>query len=328
MADLNLYKTRLTLHGETRKERIISKAKSDLNIYAPSSPSFQNILLDDNHSSVLITKGKSDTIKNIISMPGMELYVGGLIFWKEHYWLITTIDPNDDISTSGTMQMCNHLLKWQDESGNIIEQWCVLERPYSANQNIGEVFITSNKEYKLYMPLNKNTRQLYVDKRFLVDIENGTPLAYIMTGYDGVSKNYGEYCLLICNLRQDEYNPDSDNKELMIANYIPPKESSSFPSDSITSSIIYNGESQIKLGNKKRFEAKFFNQDGDDIEISPVWEVNISPAVQNHIDYYISENWIDIKVSSIYELIGEKIELSLSGATHKSVLTIEVVTAF
>lgn len=65
--------------------------------------------------------------KRIISMPGEDIVLGSLVYWKDNHWLVVERDANTTVYTRAKLLQCNYLLKWITPESKIIEQWCVVE---------------------------------------------------------------------------------------------------------------------------------------------------------------------------------------------------------
>lgn len=98
------------------------------------------------------------------------------------------------------------------------------------------------------------------------------------------------------------YNPDTDNAELMICDYIAPDEESpdeDLPSDTEVT-IIYSGKSTIRQGGSaKKFTAQITPE-----TLSPKvqWELTVDPAIADKIVSEISGDTIWLSALDYVEL--------------------------
>lgn len=178
----------------------------------------------------VITQTKEANKCNIIAFPDEELYAGDYIECFNHTWLVTEVKAVDTFHLSGTIVLCNFILKFQTNKPYIFERWGILDSGVYSTTIAGEKPVYyPNAQYKVYLPLDYETRQLYIDKRFAVERivdQNGREImsTYKFTAFDGVSSSnrIGDH-LLLMKAKSDEYDPLRDNLELMVCDYISPQ---------------------------------------------------------------------------------------------------------
>ena len=150
MIQWDLYDLRNTYDGNSIREKSIERKKREINTKGINNPSFKpDVYVNDEIRSLFITDTKADNKKHFSLLPNDDINLGDELFWKGQHWLVVSIDFDDTVAKTGTIQQCNHLLKWQDYKGDIHSQWCVLERPYSSGIYEGKFISTSDKEYNL-----------------------------------------------------------------------------------------------------------------------------------------------------------------------------------
>jgi hypothetical protein len=189
----------------------------------PDTPSFYPVHIDGVPRGVVITDvdGKVFSTKNIVALPGEPLPHGGLVNWRDQMWLITAINPSNDIYVSGTLRQCNCLLRWLDDADELVEQWCVVEdgTTYLAGERDGPNLTIGDARLALTIGKNAHTEKLGRGQRFLIDDPDAhTVLAYEITKpnrFFNVFAGHGVYRYV---LSETNVIPD-DNQELMIANY-------------------------------------------------------------------------------------------------------------
>lgn len=234
---------------------------------------------------------------------GVEFPMGTYVWIPNEYkglepWLITS-RPDNVLVKRVDIQKCNLLMKWQHEdSTDIIERWCVLRRPYSATLDSSDYMQYSIKEYRVFLPLDKDTRKLHVDHRLILEESNGVPLTYAITAFDTLSEAYSTTeTLLSINVKQTA-STESDNKDVGVADYIEP-----VVVRPTVCSIL--GDDSIKIGGTGTvFEAEL--DENICVEERPIWSIVASDGLeqQYEVDYLENGN-ICVRVVNNSKLIGE-----------------------
>lgn len=246
MIQWDLYDLRNTYDGNSIREKSIERKKREINTKGINNPSFKpDVYVNDEIRSLFITDTKADNKKHFSLLPNDDINLGDELFWKEQHWLVVSIDFDDTVAKTGTIQQCNHLLKWQDYKGDIHSQWCVLERPYSSGIYEGKFISTSDKEYNLMIAYNELTRKFYTNQRFIIEIGSNKygedlPLVYEIITFDGAVNHYGNNKLLELTIRQCESTTQDKNSE-NVADYFVPESKPEIPYlDMLGNSIIGN----------------------------------------------------------------------------------------
>lgn len=219
----------------------------------------------------------TDTGCDIWARPGETFHIGDIIYYNTLHWLVTDINFNDDLNRSGEMVRCNRQIRWQNKTtGEIVERWCLATKPYTSNINEGLSIATSNREFKIQLTYDEETLLVDLDRRFLLEVIDGTPKAYQVTSVDTITNRYqdADGGFIVWNLKQCEYNAATDNAELMIADYVekfqPPA-----VDDSLLPCLI-SGRDTIRCGTTRVYKPLFYLTDGTTIDesVEPVWSVD------------------------------------------------------
>lgn len=207
--------------------------------------------------------------------PGETCNIGDIIYYNTLHWLVTDVNFHDDLTRSGEMVRCNRQIRWQNQqTGEVIERWCIATKPYTSNIDEGMAIANSNREFKIQLAYDEETILVDLDRRFLLEVINHEPKAYKMTSVDTITNRYQdiEGGFLVWNVKQCEYNPGTDNAELMIADYFeptitPPPEEPLLP-------CRINGRDTIRGGMRRVYHAVFYNAQGEIAEEpAAVWSV-------------------------------------------------------
>lgn len=233
----------------------------------------------------------------VIAFPDEELYPGDLLEFAGRKWMVTDVPSSYVLQKTGIVWECNHLFRFQNSEGQIIERWGVLDDGnYSTDINSGLQVAYTNSQYKMYMQLDSETRKIFIDKRFAVGTlfdKNGDEIldVYQITDIDPVSRSYGGGHLLVLHARSDDYNPLTDNLEKGICDYVAP---GSKPSSTKGQKLItVSGRGTIRAGTgERRYIAQFRNSIGDAISAEAVvkWDVLVSPDVGAAVSWHADGN--------------------------------------
>lgn len=219
------YNSRLTIDGETRREISINREKDRILRRLTASASYKkNIPIDGVEQNVCITDEEAYNIKGINAMPGDKLKHGGIVEWEENHWLITEVDAHSEIYEKGLMQQCNHILRWRDESGAIVEKWCIVEdgTKYLVGEQSSKIMTTGDARISITIPKDSDTVKLKRGRRFLIDDpDTNNVLAYQITKPNrlfNVFNNNGVFRFILSEVNIT----DNDNLELRVADYTAP----------------------------------------------------------------------------------------------------------
>ena len=219
------YDSRLAVRGATKRDVILNREKEYLRRKLPASLSYHKATVNDVVQELAIINSDNLHQKTVCSMPGENIISGSLVEWCNRHWLITDVDPNNEVYTRGTMEECNHVLRWIAADGNIIERWCVVNdgTKYLAGETISSYnengMSLGDTRISVSLARDEYTVQLTRDQRFLIDDEeSNSVLAYRLTKpykIGGVYNNEGVMSFVMTEVNTE----DDDNFELRIADY-------------------------------------------------------------------------------------------------------------
>lgn len=224
MADREVYKARLQHNGVTRRDRELSWLRRRISdgvgdLLASHEVEFQG-------EKILITSEitEFDSVKKFTCSPEYGVGYGDYFIWNNIHWLVTSRDYDDEVYIRGKITQCNYYLTWQNEIGEIVGRWAVISQVTRYNNGVFEGKVVDNIESTLsvQIPCDPETMKLKREKRFLADIYPHEPYAYKITQRDVLSGYYGDSGLITWAVSQDVFNPETDNVELMIADYWKP----------------------------------------------------------------------------------------------------------
>lgn len=222
MSVWDTYQARLEIVGATRRERALKHTKAYISDKITGSLSCHTVLINGAEQTVSILNQREDmALKKICALPGEHLLHGGLVDFADSKWLITEIDANDEVYSSGMMQRCNYLLKWLNKKGEIVEKWCIVEdgTKYLIGEKAEDMMSIGDARIAITIRKDQDTIELGRGKRFLVDDPNAeAPLAYQITKPNKLFNLYDNIGVFRFILNEVNMT-DDDNVELRIADY-------------------------------------------------------------------------------------------------------------
>ena len=234
----SLYQSRSDVRGVSRRDSMLHRTNDRLTRQIPSILSYHIVFIEGEKRDIAIINSDNLDTKTICTLPGEDVKHGGIVEWMNQHWIITERDANTEVYTKAIMRQCNHLLKWINKSGEVIERWCIVED--GTRYLTGEfgdnnyVLVRGDSRISITIPKDDETVELDRSSRFIIDDpDTGSPFAYRLTkpfrlggtyGNDGVYK----FVLAECNTEYD------DNLELQIADYYKHFPREHIPEDSPT----------------------------------------------------------------------------------------------
>lgn len=211
----------------TEREVVIAEEKLRLSRELKTSVCCENALRNGVRQQFIVTATKQMNKCNIVTFPDEPLYAGDYIDCYGEKWIVTEVSPVNTFQLSGTMLLCNFLLKFQTGTPDIIERWAILDSGvYSTTIAGGRPIYYPNTQYKVLLPLDDDTRKLHIDKRFATERvfdQRGDEVLSVFrfTAHDSKSESNGSGAhLLVMKAKSDEFNPAADDVESMVCDYI------------------------------------------------------------------------------------------------------------
>lgn len=272
----DLYETRLSITGRTGRDRAIRREQEAIMRKYMNSPALKEVIINDAAQQLFIHSTDTPSEKTFNTLPGEIVDLGDIILWNEMHWMVTKVDFDDEITRSGRIAQCNRQIRWQNQyTGEIIERWCIAKKPYTSNIEEGMAIANSNREFKIQLGYDEETILVDLDRRFLLEVIDHEPKAYKMISVDTITNRYQDIDggFLVWNVKQCEYNPGTDNAELMIADYFEPKVTPD-PEEPLLPCRI-NGRDTIRGGIGRTYNVVFYDALGEiTAEPTAVWTVS------------------------------------------------------
>lgn len=313
--DINYFKAiQGAVGADNAQEVLIRQAKENLSAGMATSIGDAKTKRNGKHQNFIVSQTTVRYKYQITAYPDEELYVGDVIDYMDEKWIVTETRVGNPLQKTGVMWLCNITLSFQNGTHDIITRPAVLDSGvYSTTKNGNEELQYVDKQFKLYLPYDDDTKKIYVDKRVAVDTrfdKHGKEIleVYSVTGINRVARSYGKGGhLLICELRSGTYSPSDDNLELMICDYIAENDSGNSVTELLPCSI--SGRPTIMFGQTRTYTAIFYNANNQEVDgVEPVWNIigNIEVSTQQ------VDNTIKITVPDNEDYIGEMIQVILT----------------
>lgn len=225
---LEWYKTSLKNRGATRRDRVINNLVRDINMFAPENPAYKSISFKNEIRCVIVNSTDDMDVKEFISMPGEYLPLGLQFFYANTPWLVTEKDVDDEIYGRCEAKHCNVSLKWENDSGDILEYYGIAEDATKYSEGVASTQYISVDEFqiKVILPLDSNTSVIWRDMRFLIDANNyiadieangECPFAFRVTRRNVVTGTYENEGYVEITMVEDTFRKNEDDHINMIA---------------------------------------------------------------------------------------------------------------
>lgn len=359
---LQLMKERVRHSGSTAREEMIidgqNLLKEELEYDSSYSPTmyFWNPVLgcDDRPAKVRIYKQKYSSLngnyQNFLTTYDNPIKIGEYLHdaKDDTYWLIYNSFNVNDVYYKGKMIQCNYLLRWQLANGKIIERFSniVSASKYDVGETGNNTLMLSSNNYTIVIGYCEEGFELE-GKRVFIDMKLTNPTkVFKITRSDDVLYNSGNMGSLLSFIADKvEFNPNADNQELRICDYIDSyaslpstlqpldeKKDSNSPNMENKNSdysirILCEGENYLFAGGEdKTFTAVLIDSHGNQIKNHSIeWSVTIVPGKEKYISYEIAGN-NSIMIRSTYDssIIGQKILLTASALGIQKSIYIDI----
>ncbi len=190
-----------------------------------------------------------DHIRQILAPIG-TLKLGTYVRFRNTIYLVTEYVDNNQVYEKANMLHCNYEMKWRNRFGNIVYRWIWRQDStrFSSGESANVELVTGNVRNEILMPKDHETIYLHRDQRLIMDDYDAAqiydPLVYKITKENRILSVQGNNSMFSFIIAEDSFDPSTDNRELMIADYY--KDAVIFSLDIISPSI--NIPNEIGLG--------------------------------------------------------------------------------
>lgn len=282
---MDRYTARINLHGTTQRERAKNRLIAHLNDRTQHSLSYKNIFLNGEATQLVINSGTQPYYKEFQSLPSQEINIGDYVEWANSHWIVVTCDSDDEIYRDGKLNQCNYLLKWQNELGEIIERWAVIQSAskYNDGTDSNAVITLGSDQLSIIVPIDSETIKLkkFMSKKFFIDGNTKDPTTYELTGTGNVPDTYNGHGITSWIVKECAYTATEDDLKYGVCNYkavntedsptIPPEN----PDEMIDLSATISGNKNLKVGFSRTYTATIVDVDGNTVEWDDTYSWNV-----------------------------------------------------
>ena len=287
---MDRYSARMVLRGSTQRERELNRLKSDIIRKAQNSLSYKDVKLNGEPTQIMINTGTQPYYKEFQSLPNQEINIGDYIEWANSHWIVVTCDYDDEIYRDGKLNQCNYLLKWQNELGEIIERWAVIQSAskYNDGTTSNNVITLGSDQLSVIIPLDKEALKLKksMSKKFFIDYNTEEPTTYELTGTGNVPDTYNGHGITSWIVKECAYTASEYDLKYGVCNYkntdtTPPPPTDPENSNETTDlTIVISGNQNLRIGTTRTFTANITDLDGNSVQ----WDNTFSWNVVSNID--------------------------------------------
>ena len=340
---MDRYTARMNLHGTNQRERAKNRLITHLNDRTQHSLSYKNILLNGVETQLIINSGTQPYYKEFQSLPSQEINIGDYVEWANSHWIVVTCDSDDEIYRDGKLNQCNYLLKWQNELGEIIERWAVIQSAskYNDGTDSNAVITLGSDQLSIIIPLDEESIKLKksMSKKFFIDNNMEDPTTYELTGTGNVPDTYNGHGITSWIVKECAYTATEDDLKYGVCNYRSiDTEEDPTPSDpenpnettDLMAKITFKGTQELKIGGStKTLTGSFVDADGNTTTDIGVWEVITIDELLPYLEYTIDGNSLKVNVLDT-DLINSKVRIMFSSVnnTVSTYLDFDVVSMF
>jgi hypothetical protein len=275
----------MNLHGTTQRERAKNRLIAHLNDRTQHSLSYKNILLNGEETQLVINSGTQTYYKEFQSLPSQEINIGDYVEWANSHWIVVTCDSDDEIYRDGKLNQCNYLLKWQNELGEIVERWAVIQSAskYNDGTDSNAVITLGSDQLSIIVPIDSETIKLKksMSKKFFIDGNTEDPTTYELTGTGNVPDTYNGHGITSWIVKECAYTATEDDLKYGVCNYkavnteedptTPPEN----PDEMTDLRAVISGNKNLKVGFSRTYTATITDVDGNDVELDDTYSWNV-----------------------------------------------------
>ena len=252
---------------------------------------------------------------------------------EPEWWIIAHLDDRSQFRQFSILK-CLHVYRWVSRVDGKRRIYECLGAPrnqssYNSGVWLDYTFQVPENQHIAMLPTNDDTRTIGYDCRFLLSDPKRRPalawqVSKIMSSFNGDVTKF--------TMTQEQFNPITDNAELMIADYwesavepeLPEMEEIPTISDlEITCSgspVVRAGGGYKKFTIKKRADGKLI-----DVTESVKWDIDFGDN-NSKLECLSQGNTFKVKCINDYSLIGQTFTVTATSAYRSKSIIVEVVS--
>lgn len=276
----------------------------------------------------------SATARQILCNIGV-LKCGQYVKYDGMFWMVNSLPDNNRIYEKAVLWKCLHSVRFVSPiTGKIVEYpvYSTNSTQYGTGEAEKTQLIVGADQHLIYVPYNQETIKLDTQTRFLIDKNKINPTAYRITRVDPISYAVGDERmddgLIQWAVLEDQFNPATDNAELMVADYYTPVSGSSEEVDGDGARIVLtdlDGDFKIAIGETKQIRVEVLDDNGAPIiPLQYRLEYDFAGAAEVVDD---TDGVIALKASNDSEYVGTQITLKAidDASGSEAVIKVQIV---
>ena len=344
---LRLMKERIKHSGFSAREEMIldgqNLLKEELEHDSSYSPTmyFWNPVLecDDRPAKLRIHSRKYSSLngnyQNFLTTYDNPIKIGEYLHdtKDDTYWLVYNSFNVNDVHYEGKMIQCNYLLRWQLSNGEIVQRFAniVSASKYDVGESGNSTLVLSSNNYTVLIGYCEEGFELE-GKRVFIDMKPTNPKkVFKITRSDDVLYNSGNMGSLLSFIAdKTEFNPDKDNQELKICDYIDPLSplppTPPVPDETTDLLAVISGDSELQIGFSNTYTVSFTDKKiGSSVDYNTVdftWNIvsdfDIERTINNNeIELYIEDEDLEDEKFKLQVIVNNVVltekNISISG---------------
>lgn len=293
-----------------------------------------------------VSDTKLKTLDRQMLVPIGTCHAGMYVKYKDRFWIITGLVDDNEMYEKAVLSLCNWLLTWINEKGEIIQRWANITSAsqYNNGETSSKFYFVRSDQLMITLPNDDESVLIPENKRFIIDkrcdiyqksisSEITKDLSYKLISYqftraDSVLYDYGnDGCMGYIGTQDEQHEDDGyyvvDGKGYWLCE----SPTTSIDKKPVLSCDILYENNFIYSGLEPAvFIASFKDVEGNTVEIEPQWEVKCD--FLDKLNIIETENSISISVDDS-KLLNKSFELILSAEGYiKRQLTIYIKAFF
>ena len=207
------------------------------------------------------------SLERTILVPIGTLKAGMYIFFENRYWLVTGYPGNNKIYEKATIILCQYKLRWQNDSGRIIERWAnfTSASKYDTGRSGNQTIVLTSNNFTIWIPEDDDSATLDTRRVFIDRDEVHPTKVFEITRSDDVlylfGKEHGGILSFIAD--KDELNLEVDRPDLGLCDYKPPRPLPPEPDETTDLSAVIDGNNKLKCGFDRDYTVKFIDSNNE-----------------------------------------------------------------
>lgn len=270
------------------------------------------------------------SMERCLLVPIGTLQSGDYIFFEDEYWIIDGRPGNNKVYEKAVLKECQYKLKWQKSDGTIIERFgnFTSASKYDIGESGNSTIVLSSNNFTILIPHDEDG--MTIDgKRVFIDSSLIPKKVFKITRDDDVLFLHGSHggtLSLIAD--KTEFNPNTDNQELRICDYIDPSSplppTPQPPNETTDLRCVISGNTNLKNGYRRTYTVTFTDEDGNAVDCQNVnYQWNIKSDFD--IKQTISDNKITVSVNDENLIGGSFFVQIVVGETVLSEIKVNIV---